>query len=164
MAIKGLKDALIDELRDMLNAEQQITKALPKLAKKAQSEQLKEALESHLEETKQQVERLKEALTALGQSERGKTCDGIKGILEEGEDIVSKADEEVVDALIVAGCQKVEHYEIASYGTILTWAEVLGEDQIIELLKPSLEEEKAADEKLTDVAEAVNKEAVTSEA
>jgi len=162
MAMKALKDGLVDELRDMLSAEQQITKALPKVIKKASSTDLKKALESHLEETNQHVSRLKEALSSLGASERSKTCDGMKGILEENEDVLDKGEADIVDALAVAGCQKVEHYEIASYGTIITWAETLGENGIVKLLAQTLNEEKAADEKLTKIAATVNREAVAT--
>jgi ferritin-like metal-binding protein YciE len=146
----------LEELADIYNAEQQLTKALPKVAKNAQSEELREAIESHLEETQQHVSRLEEVAKTLGQTIERKICPAMKGLIEEGEETMQEQkDSHALDAAIIAAAQKVEHYEIASYGTLVAWAEQMGHEQAIELLQETLEEEKAADEKLTSVAESI---------
>ena len=160
MATHNLKDAFVAELRDMLGAEKQITKGLRKMIRKASHEELKEAFEHHLEETEGQVERLEKALEAAGQKVRGKHCPGIAGIIEEGEEVIEQADSpEVLDAMLIAGAQKVEHYEIATYGTLCTWAEQLGLKQAAELLQENLRQEKETDAKLTKLAMTVNRQA-----
>jgi ferritin-like metal-binding protein YciE len=161
---ENLKDLFEDELKDMYNAEQQILKALPKLIKAARSDELREALENHLDETQGHKERLEKIFSTLGLPAKGKTCDGIKGILAEGDDMVGEAGDNVIDACIAAAAQKVEHYEWSSYGTLKTWAVLLGHDDIATLLEQSETEEKAADAKLTEIAESfANDEAMTGE-
>lgn len=153
-ATMTLHDLFLDELRDIYNAERQITKALPKMIKATSHDELRSALENHLEETEGQIERLDEIFSTLGEKARGKTCDGMAGIIEEGKKVLEqKADDETKDAAVVAAAQRVEHYEIAAYGTLVAWANAMGHDDVASLLEASLEEEKAADEKLTQVAE-----------
>jgi ferritin-like metal-binding protein YciE len=154
MAIDGLQDLLHDELKDIYDAEKQLTKALPKLVKKASSPELKEALQSHLRETEGQIERLEQVFEQLGLPVRGKKCEGMQHLIAEGNDMISEAEDDATrDAVMIAGAQKVEHYEIASYGTIRTWATLLGKTDVAALLEDSLEEEKEADLKLTGIAE-----------
>jgi ferritin-like metal-binding protein YciE len=154
MQVSTLNDLFVKELRDMYNGERQLVKALPKLAKKANSPDLQKAIEKHLGETKTQVDRLERAFELLAVSERGPVCKGIKGILEEGSDLLEETDEDdVLDAGLIASAQKVEHYEIASYGTLREYANVLGHSEIVVLLEKTLEEEKAADLKLSQLAE-----------
>ena len=155
MASSGtLQDAFIDELRDVYNAEQQVTKALPKMIKAATSPDLKQAFTNHLEETKAQVARLVEVFGVLDEKVRGKKCDGIAGILEEGQAAMGEDfDDPTMDAALIASAQRVEHYEMAAYGTLVAWAEALGHSDAAELLQTTLDEEKATDEKLTSLAE-----------
>jgi ferritin-like metal-binding protein YciE len=156
-----LHDAFLDELRDMYDAEKQLTKALPKLAKAATSPELREAFETHLEETRGQIERLEQVFASLEEKVRGKHCDGMAGIIEEGKSVLEDAsDESTKDAMLIAASQRVEHYEIAAYGTLVAWAKGMGHSEAAELLEENLEEEKAADEKLTALAEGgINQEA-----
>jgi ferritin-like metal-binding protein YciE len=158
MAPETLNDLLMDGLRDMYHAEQQAEQALPHLARAASNPALGMALEDHLEETRRHVQRLEEAFQLLGAPARGKRCKGMEGLLEEGRELLeSGGSEAVLDAGIIAGAQKVEHYEIAAYGCLITWAETLGEDEVAHLLEQNLAEEKAADEHLTHLAkEGVN--------
>jgi ferritin-like metal-binding protein YciE len=150
-----LKSLLIEELRDVYHAERQLVKALPKMAKAATSPDLREALESHLGETEEQVSRLEQAFEMLNESAKAKPCAGMQGIVEEGSDLIKENDKgAALDAGIIAGAQRAEHYEIAAYGSIMAWAKALGHDDVAELLSVTLEEEKAADEKLTELAEA----------
>ncbi len=155
----GLQQALIDELRDLYSAENQIVKALPKLIKKVSSESLKEALQTHLEETEQQVSRLERIEQIVGSKLSGKMCHGMKGLLKEGEEHVKEKEKEkkgshaVLDALVVGACQRVEHYEIAGYGTARTYAEALGMNDVSKLLQATLDEEGEADKKLSMVSE-----------
>lgn len=152
--MKNLEDALVDELRDILHAEKQLTKALAKMAKKASSEELREAFEEHREVTLEQIERLEKAFDVLGKAPRAKKCEGMFGILEEGkEHLEEDAEPSVLDAVMIADAQKAEHYEIASYGTVIAWAEQLGHNEIVRLLEQTLEEEKETDVKLTELAE-----------
>ena len=162
---KPLEDAFIDELRDTYDAEKQLVKALPKLAKGATSEELRDAFESHLEETRGQVTRLEQVFAALGEKVRGKHCDGIAGIIEEGASILEEDfDEPTMDACLIAAGQRAEHYEMAAYGTLVAWAKALGRDEAAELLEQTLEEEKAADKKLSGLAEGgINDEAANSQ-
>ncbi|MBB02611.1 MAG: ferritin-like domain-containing protein [Rubinisphaera brasiliensis] len=161
MAMDNLANAFYDELRDVFSAEKQLVDALPKMAKKASSPELKEALQSHLEETKQQVARVEAAFEETGKAARAKTCEAMKGLIEEAKEVLEEqADDETRDALIIACAQKVEHYEIATYGTLCRWAELLGYSQAEKLLKQNIQEEEAADSKLSTVAETVNKKAL----
>ena len=149
-----LHDAFIDELRDTYDAEKQLTKALPKLAKAACSPELREAFETHLEETQGQIERLERVFSVLDEKPRGKHCDGIAGIIEEGKAIMEEDfDDTTMDACLIAAGQRAEHYEMAAYGTLVAWAKVMGHDEAADLLQETLDEEKAADEKLSGLAE-----------
>ena len=156
---------LIEELRDVYSAEQQLLKALPRMAKAAQSERLKEVFERHLEETEQQVERLERAFEVLGETPKAKKCKAMEGLIEEGKEMMEQHKESAMaDAALIAAAQKIEHYEIATYGTICTWCDLLGLDEAGDLLKETLDEEKTADETLTEVAESeINVEAVREE-
>jgi len=156
-----LHDAFIDELRDTYDAEKQLTKALPKLAKSASSPELRAAFEAHLEETRGHVERLEEVFASLEEKVRGKHCDGIAGIIEEGKSIMEEDfDDATMDACLIAAGQRAEHYEMAAYGTLVAWAKAMGHDEAAELLEKTLDEEKAADEKLSMLAEeGINQEA-----
>jgi len=150
-----LKSLLIDELRDIYHAERQLVRALPKLAKAATSPDLREALESHLAETEEQVSRVEQAFAMLNEAAKTKTCAGMMGIVEEGSELIKESDKgAALDAGIIAGAQRAEHYEMAAYGSLMAWARALGHDDVAELLSASLEEEKAADKKLTELAEA----------
>lgn len=155
MAESGtLHDAFIDELRDTYDAERQLTKALPKLAKAAASPQLREAFEAHLEETQGQIERLEQVFASLDERVRGKHCDGIAGIIEEGKSILEEDfDDTTLDACLIAAGQRAEHYEMAVYGTLVTWARAMGHTEAADLLQETLDEEKAADRKLSMIAE-----------
>jgi ferritin-like metal-binding protein YciE len=156
-----LHDAFIEELRDCYDAERQLTKALPKLAKAASSPELRDAFESHLEETRGQIERLEQVFDSLDEKVRGKHCDGIAGIIEEGSAIMKEDfDESTMDACLIAAGQRAEHYEIAAYGTLVAWARAMGHDEAADALQETLDEEKAADEKLSSLAEGgINQEA-----
>ena len=165
MKLDSLRTLWIEELRDLYSAETQLVKALPKMAKKATNPELKEAFESHLEETRNHVERLEEIFSRLGKKPTGKTCKAMKGLIEEGSEMMQEdGPESVLDAGIISAAQKVEHYEIAGYGTARTFASILGEDEAEDLLQETLDEEGAADEKLTEIAEGVvNEEAEEGE-
>jgi ferritin-like metal-binding protein YciE len=156
-----LHDAFLDELRDLYDAEKQLTRALPKLAKTASSPQLRDAFESHLEETRGHVERLEEVFEELDQKARGKHCDGIAGIIEEGKSIMDEDfDDATMDACLIAAGQRAEHYEIGAFGTVIAWAEAMGHKRAVTLLQQNLNEEKAADKKLSALAEGgINKQA-----
>jgi ferritin-like metal-binding protein YciE len=163
MAAHNLRDALVEEIKDLYNAEKQLVKALPKMAKGATSEQLREALESHLDETEGQVTRLERVFELLGEKPRGKHCAGMAGIVEEGsEKLQEEMEDMVLDACLIASAQKVEHYEIGAYGTAIAWAEALGLNEVSEVLNETLEEEKAADQKLTALAESGINDAATA--
>jgi ferritin-like metal-binding protein YciE len=149
-----LHDAFLDELRDTYDAEKQLTKALPKLAKAATSDDLRSAFESHLKETHGQVARLEKVFASLDEKVRGKHCDGIAGIIEEGKSIMEEDfDDTTMDACLIAAGQRAEHYEMAAYGTLVAWARVMGHREAAGLLEKNLQEEKAADEKLSALAE-----------
>ena len=151
---KTLHDAFIDELRDTYSAEKQVLKALPKMVKAASSPDLKAAFSNHLEETREQVVRLEEVFASLNEKVRAKHCDGMAGIIEEGKSMMEEDfDETAMDASLIAGAQRVEHYEMAAYGTLVAWARVMGHTQAADLLEQTLDEEKVADEKLTTLAE-----------
>src|SRR6186713_1444892 len=149
-----LHDAFIDELRDTYDAEKQLTKALAKLAKAASSPPLRDAFESHLAETQGQIERLEQVFESLDEKVRGKHCDGIAGIIEEGKSVMGEDfDETTMDACLIAAGQRAEHYEMAAYGTLVAWAQVMGHTEAAKLLQQTLDEEKAADKKLSGLAE-----------
>ncbi len=158
---KNLQDAFLDELRDTYDAEKQITKALPKMVKAASSPDLRAAFETHLEETKRQINRVEKVFSSLGVPVRGKHCDGMAGILEEGKSIMEEDfDEPTMDACLIAAAQRVEHYEMAAYGTLVAWARVLGHENAASLLEETLDEEKGADLKLSSLAKGgINQEA-----
>jgi ferritin-like metal-binding protein YciE len=149
-----LHDAFIDELRDTYDAEKQLTKALPRLAKAATNPQLRQAFESHLEETRGQIERLDRVFESLDEKPRGKHCDGMAGIIEEGKSTMEEDfDDDTMDACLIAAGQRAEHYEMAAYGTLIAWAEAMGHTEALRLLQQNLNEEKAADKKLSGLAE-----------
>jgi ferritin-like metal-binding protein YciE len=152
-----MEELMLDELKDLYSAEKQIVKALPKMAKACESDELKQAFQTHLEETKGHVERLDEIFEALGKSSRGKTCHGMQGLLEEGSEMLEEIEKGGVrDAALISAAQRVEHYEIAAYGSVREYAKLLGKKQIVSLLEETLEEEKATDEKLTSISQQVN--------
>jgi ferritin-like metal-binding protein YciE len=159
--VDSLQTHLIEELADLLDAEQQLTRALPRLARSATSKPLKEAFRKHLDETRVHIRRLDEAMRELGESPKSKACEGMRGLISEGEAVVNKTPAGAVrDAVLITGAQKVEHYEMASYGTARTYAQVLGETNVARLLEQTLDEEKAADLTLTEIAKrSVNEEA-----
>jgi ferritin-like metal-binding protein YciE len=150
----SLQESLLDEIRDLYHAEKQLVKALPKMMKAAAHEDLREAFEAHLEETREQVTRLEEIFAAMGEKVRAKPCHGMMGIIEESSEKMQELESgAVLDAVLIAGAQRVEHYEIGSYGTCAAWARLLGLDEVVSLLEQTLEEEKATDKKLTALAE-----------
>ena len=160
-SMESLDDLMQDELKDIYDAEKQLAKALPKLAKNASNEELRQALRQHLQETQGHVERLEQIFDRLGMPPRAKKCEGMKHLIDEGNTMIGDAEEEGTrDAVLIAAAQKCEHYEIASYGTLRTWANVLGKTEIAALLADTLDEEKEADRTLTAIAESfVNQEA-----
>jgi ferritin-like metal-binding protein YciE len=152
--LNTLHDLFEDELRDVYDAEKQILKALPKIIEAAKHAELREALTMHLEETRGQVERLEQAFESLDLKPRGKHCAGMAGILEEGDDLLDEnGNDAVLDAAFIAGCQRVEHYEITAYGTLVAWARLLAYDEALKLLEANEREEKAADLTLSKIAE-----------
>jgi ferritin-like metal-binding protein YciE len=154
MKLKSLQDLFVDHLEDLYDAEARIVKALPKMAKKASSPDLQAAFHEHLEQTKGHVQRLEQVFQKLGMKTKSKTCQATKGLIEEGEEIIGESGTpEVMDAGLIAAAQKVEHYEMAAYGTARTWAEQLGHRDVVGLLSQTLEEEKETDQKLTRLAE-----------
>jgi ferritin-like metal-binding protein YciE len=159
MAAENLQELFVEEVRDIYDAEKQLTKALPKMAKAAVSDELRAAFEDHLEITRMHVGRLEEVFKLLGIAARGKSCDGMKGLIEEGHEAMEELEGSVLDAALIASAQKVEHYEIATYGTLATFADVLDMQEAKDLLGQTLEEEKEADEKLTSIAVQINPEA-----
>jgi ferritin-like metal-binding protein YciE len=162
---KTLHDAFIDELRDAYDAEKQLLRALPKMAKKATAEDLSAAFEAHLEETRGHVDKLEQVFGTLDEKVRGKHCDGIAGIIEEGKSVMEEDfDAETMDACLIAGGQRAEHYEMAAYGTLIAWAQVMGHTEAADLLEEILEEEKAADQKLSALAEGGINQAAADEA
>jgi ferritin-like metal-binding protein YciE len=159
--IVTLEDLYMDMLKDLYSAEKQLVKALPKMAKAAQSSDLQQAFREHLGQTEQHVERIERIFSDLEGSPRGKKCVGMEGLIEEGNELMKEnIDPDVLDAGLIAAAQKVEHYEIASYGTVRTWAERIGHNGAARLLQETLEEESTANEKLTQIAEShINMEA-----
>jgi ferritin-like metal-binding protein YciE len=154
MQMESLEDLFVHEIKDLYNAEQQILKALPKMIREASSAELQQALQQHLDQTKGHVERLDQVFHEVGESARGVKCKGMEGIIEEGAEILKEpADDSVKDAGIIAAAQRVEHYEMAAYGTVRTYARTLGHDEAVSLLEETLREEKEADKRLTEIAE-----------
>ena len=153
MAVKSVQDLLVDELRDIYHAEKQLVKALPKMAKAAKSDKLRQAFEQHLEETRGQVERLEMVFERLDVPARAKRCEAMAGLVEEAQEMIDEIKTpEVLDAALIAAAQKVEHYEIASYGSVHALAKASGHEEAAQLLSQTLEEEKAADQKLNQIA------------
>src|SRR3954464_9580830 len=161
MAVDSLRTHLIEELTDLLDAENQLTKALPKMATSATTPALKAAFQKHLKETRGHIARLDKAIRQLGERPRRRTCEAMQGLITEGEEVMNNTPEGALrDAVMITSAQKVEHYEMASYGTARTYAQVLGEPGVARLLAQTLKEEKAADGKLTTIAErSVNEDA-----
>jgi ferritin-like metal-binding protein YciE len=157
MEHQALKELYIDELKDIYNAENQLVKALPKMAKAANSEELRTGFEEHLEQTRGHVQRLEQIFKALGEKPSGKKCKGMEGLVAEGQEMMGEDfEDDAMDAALISAAQRVEHYEIAAYGTVRTYAELLGEDTAVQLLEQTLEEEKETDQKLTDMASEIN--------
>src|ERR1700755_1960259 len=160
MSVETLKELLIDELKDLYSAEKQIVRALPKLAKAASTPELQEAILNHLEETKEQVARLEKIGELIGKKLTGKTCVGMKGVLEEGSEVLEDTDKGIVrDAALISASQRVEHYEMAGYGSAREFAKLLGHSDVATLLDETLTEEKNADKKLSVISKQVNAEA-----
>ena len=154
MEMESLQDLLIEEMRDLYSAEKQLTKAMPKMAKKATNPQLKKAFETHLRETEVQIQRLEKIFEKLGKKPTGKKCAAMEGLIEEGKEMMAEdMEEDTMDAALISVAQKVEHYEIASYGTVRTWAQLLGDEQTARALQQTLDEEGKTDKLLTDLAE-----------
>jgi ferritin-like metal-binding protein YciE len=166
MPVKTTDDLLLEELRDIYHAEKQLVKALPKMAKKAKSDKLRQAFEHHLEETNGQIERLEQVFDHLDKPARGKRCEAMQGLIEEAQEMMEEIKTpEVLDAALIAGAQKVEHYEIASYGTVHALAEAMGHQEVAQLLAQTLQEEKETDRKLNELAISdINKKAMKSAA
>ncbi len=161
MRLESMQDVFVEQLKDVLNAEKQLTKALPKMAKAARSSKLREAFEMHLRETETHVERLEQVFEGLGKKAQGKLCHGMEGLIKEGQEAIeSEGEDALVDTEIIAAAQRVEHYEIAAYGCLVTFAQMMGNEEAAEILKKTLGEEEAADKKLT----AVNKEDISADA
>ena len=161
MTVNTLNDLFIETLKDLYYVEKKLVKTLPTMAQKASSEELKQAIQSHLSETEIHVQRLEQVFALLDKKASGKTCEAIEGLIREAEEVMGQiANEQTLDAAIISSAQTVEHYEIARYGTLACWAAEIGNSEVAELLEQTLEEEKAADEKLSEIAEdAVNERA-----
>jgi ferritin-like metal-binding protein YciE len=161
MAEQTLKELYIDELRDLYDAENQLIKALPKMAAKAESEDLQSGIEAHLEQTRNHAKRIEQVFEALGEPVKGKKCKGMQGIVSEGSQVLREDYEDgLMDSAIIGAAQRVEHYEIAAYGTVLEFAKLLGENEAESLLSETLEEEKETDRKLTQLATQINQQAL----
>jgi ferritin-like metal-binding protein YciE len=164
MADEGLKELYVDELKDIYNAETQLVKALPKLAKAADSDELRQGFEEHLEQTKGHVSRLEQIFKMLDESPKGKKCAGMEGLVEEGSEVLKEGLEgAVLDAALIGAAQRVEHYEIAAYGTVIAFAQTLGENDHASLLEETLAEEKETNEKLTELSRQINEEAASGD-
>jgi ferritin-like metal-binding protein YciE len=161
MKLESLKDLYLEQLKDLYSAETQLVDALPKMAERATSPDLKKGFQDHLRQTQEHVSRLEQIFRDLGDSPKGHTCEGMKGLIKEGEQMIKmKGEDSVIDAGLIAAAQRVEHYEIAGYGTVRTYAEMLGHAQHVTLLERTLKEEEMADEKLSKLAEShINQEA-----
>ena len=160
MAQQTLQNLYVSQLKDLYSAEQQLVKALPKLAKSAESEELSEAFTNHLEETKNQVSRLEQIFESLEENPKGKKCAGMEGLVKEGSETIDEFEGSVLDAALISAAQRVEHYEIAGYGSVCTYAELLDRSEDLGLLKETLEEEKRADGKLNELSENINQQAM----
>jgi ferritin-like metal-binding protein YciE len=164
MKKNSLHEIFVEELHDVYDAEKQITKALPKMAEEAASEELRQGFEEHLEQTREHIRRLEQIFEQLGQDAKGKKCKGMEGLIKEGSEVIKEDMEDAVkDAALISAAQRVEHYEIAAYGTLRTWAELMGHEEAVSLLEETLSEEKETDQKLTSLAEEVNVEAEEGE-
>jgi ferritin-like metal-binding protein YciE len=160
MTVNAIDALFVEELKDLYSAKNQITEALPKLIKAASSEDLRSAFEHHLRETEGHVQRLEQVFQMLGSSPKGKACDGMKGVLDEGSEMLHEtAEGNVRDAALISAAQRVEHYEMAAYGTVRSYAEHLGQSQVSQILEKTLREEKAADKKLTEISQKLNRHA-----
>jgi len=156
MEMESLQELLVEEMRDLYSAENQLTKAMPKMAKKAKNPQLKKAFETHLRETEVQIQRLQKIFEKLGKKPSGKKCLAMEGLIEEGKEMMGEdMDDDVMDAALIGIAQKIEHYEIATYGTVRTWAQLIGDDQTAKNLQQTLDEEGKTDKLLTELAESV---------
>jgi len=165
VAVNSLRELFVKELQDLYDAENQLIKALPKMAEASNSEELRNGFEEHLEQTKGHAQRLETIFESLGEDAKGEKCRGMEGLIKEGGKVMDEEmPEPVKDAALIAAAQRVEHYEIAGYGTVRTFAELLGEDEAVSLLEQTLEEEKETDEKLTEMSETINEEAESEEA
>ncbi len=159
--IESMRDLLIHEIQDIYHAEKQLIRALPKMAKKAASQELKDAMEHHLEQTEEQVNRLEQVFEKLDMKPKTEVCQAMQGLIEEAEELLGQKEGEWLDAGLIGSAQKIEHYEIASYGTIIEWAKNLGENEIAKILAETLKEEEKTDELLTKLArQSANKKAV----
>lgn len=159
-----LKELYLDELRDLYDAEQQLIKALPKMAKASSSNELRSGFEEHLEQTRGHARRLEQIFGGLGEPAKGKKCKGMAGLVAEASELIDEDyEEEVMDSGLISAAQRVEHYEIAAYGTVRTFANLLGESEAVSLLEETLNEEKEADQKLTDLSETINQQALNME-
>ena len=158
MKANSLRELFVEELRDLYDAENQLIKALPKMAEGSSSPELREAFEEHLGQTRNHATRLEKIFAGLGEKPKAEKCKGMEGLVKEGSDLLKEDDfdPEVKDAAIIGAAQRVEHYEIAGYGTVRTFAELLGEEEAVSLLEETLEEEKETDQKLTELAEQIN--------
>jgi ferritin-like metal-binding protein YciE len=154
-----LKEIYVEELKDLYSAENQLVKALPKMAKAATDPELRDGFEEHLEQTKGHVQRLEDIFRALGESPKGKTCKGMQGLIAEGSEVIEEEEGEGLDVGLISAAQRVEHYEIAGYGCVAAFADLLGEEEAASLLRMTLEEEKTTDQKLTELARNINVEA-----
>src|SRR3954452_22842130 len=154
MEMESLQELLVEELKDIYNAESQLLKAMPRMAKKAKNRQLKTAFETHMKETEGQIERLGQVFEALGEKAKGKKCHAMEGLVEEAKEMMGEdMEDDVMDAALIAAAQKVEHYEIASYGTVRAWAQILGNKEAVRLLQQTLDEEGKTDKLLSKLAE-----------
>jgi ferritin-like metal-binding protein YciE len=163
MLENSLQELYVEQLRDLYNAENQLVKALPKMAKAAQFDALRKGFEQHLAQTKGHVDRLEQIFSAMDESPKGRKCAGMEGLVEEGEEVIKEqSDSDALDSGLIASAQRVEHYEIAGYGTVRTFAELLGDEEAVNLLQQTLDEEKETDEKLTELAKQVNAQAINS--
>lgn len=161
MASENLKTLFIEELRDLYDSEHQLVKALPKMAEAAESEELRSGFEEHLEQTKNHVRRIEQIMESIGASPKGKKCKGMQGIVAEGGEVIHEGYQgALADSALISAAQRVEHYEIAAYGCVRNYAELLGETEAVSLLSQTLDEEKATDRKLTTLAEEINREAL----
>jgi len=161
MPENSLQELYVEQLKDLYSAESQLVKALPKMARAAKSQELRDGFEKHLEQTKEHVQRLEQIFGSLNESPKGKKCRGMEGLVEEGEEVIEEeSSSEALDAGLIAAAQRVEHYEIAGYGSVRSYAELLGDDEAVNLLQQTLDEEKETDEKLTELSKKANQQAM----